>query len=1055
MPDDPRNCLSAWTALEVLSPPTFRNAADLAVVYNGELLLLDLPLLPWEQSLPALPKNLDYYYHIVLGTVSYEATIHALLEKYGDKSPEWPSLSGEVILGSLLLDAQGKLLTQQGVAIASFGWGFPVALEKSLRQLSDWVDVEQHLTEQLASQLVRTDEAGIQVPINLASLRRARTYLLQQLKIPSTFVTPNWFALRCKIRRGSTPDPLLLNSFFLGDLALARQLFAEGKAPVNLQRYLGVIKPKVRQNLLEDSPALENLLSPARFSPGRWPGPGRHSLVLLQQAAVNAAFQTTPEQSILAVNGPPGTGKTTLLRDVVAGVVTQRAEALCTFDSPKDAFEDSREKLSFGGSSYVRLYRLDQRVKGYELLIASSNNKAVENVSTELPGIGAITDDADDLRYFAALSNALLGRESWGLIAAVLGNASNKYKFSQTFWWDTDIGFSTYLAEAAGTPQWVDEKDPITGQVIGKRKPKIITDERPPQSQEEAIDRWQAAKTHFQQALKDSRGQLASLESVRELLQQQLVLERAVVTCQAILTAKQGDYSAAKWALDEAESVLATLTTTSKKAQQERLSHGSTRPGFWARLFRRAKAKTWMMERRTLNDRVADAHNLQSGQERIVQGSRRDLAYAESAIEKAREQLSADQANLQKLEHLMTVKRAAFPGTWLDRSFFRQGHEARHLSIPWCDAAIHHLRDAVFISALQVHRAFIDASAKQFKHNLSALLYTFSKGALPDDGKMSLLPDLWSSLFLIIPAISTTFASVERLLGRLPPASLGWLLVDEAGQALPQAAIGALLRTQRAVVVGDPLQIEPVVVLPELLTYAICQHFDIDPIRFNAPKASVQTLADAATAYYAEFESLQSSRAVGVPLLVHRRCAEPMFSISNTIAYSRQMVSATPRRGSTIRDCLGPSSWIDVQGTAEEKWCPQEGQAVLALLGRLKTMNVAPNLYIITPFAIVSDRLREMVRQSHLLEGWVGQHDVWPYERIGTVHTVQGREAEAVFFVLGAPADNQGPSRDWAGRTPNILNVAVTRAKDVLYVVGNRRLWQPAGLFQQLSNRME
>ena len=54
------------------------------------------------------------------------------------------------------------------------------------------------------------------------------------------------------------------------------------------------------------------------------------------------------------------------------------------------------------------------------------------------------------------------------------------------------------------------------------------------------------------------------------------------------------------------------------------------------------------------------------------------------------------------------------------------------------------------------------------------------------------------------------------------------------------------MRSRRAIIVGDPMQIEPVVVLPDILTHAICRTFGIDPDQFNAPAASVQTLADAA-----------------------------------------------------------------------------------------------------------------------------------------------------------------------------------------------------------------
>jgi len=288
----------------------------------------------------------------------------------------------------------------------------------------------------------------------------------------------------------------------------------------------------------------------------------------------------------------------------------------------------------------------------------------------------------------------------------------------------------------------------------------------------------------------------------------------------------------------------------------------------------------------------------------------------------------------------------------------------------------------------------------------------------------------------------------------LPPQSLGWLLIDEAGQALPQAAVGALMRTKRAIVVGDPLQIEPVVTLPDTLTQNICRQFNIDPDRFNAPDASAQTLADAATAYFAEFDGRHGSRSLGVPLLVHRRCDDPMFSVSNVIAYERLMVQAKRPGNSPIRDCLGPSVWIDVQGRAQEKWCPEEGTIVLDLLQQLRNKKITPDLYIITPFVIVADNLRRLIWDSGILEGWVDDTAKWPYERIGTVHTVQGRETEAVIFVLGAPLPVHAGARGWAGGRPNLLNVAVTRAKEVLYVVGNRQLWQGAGLFSELSGQL-
>jgi superfamily I DNA and/or RNA helicase len=362
-------------------------------------------------------------------------------------------------------------------------------------------------------------------------------------------------------------------------------------------------------------------------------------------------------------------------------------------------------------------------------------------------------------------------------------------------------------------------------------------------------------------------------------------------------------------------------------------------------------------------------------------------------------------------------------------------------------------RDQVFELAMALHKAFVDAAAKPLRHNLELLLRTFF-GKLAWSPKVKpWMPDLWSSFFLVVPVVSTTFASVERMLGALPSEALGWLLVDEAGQAVPQAVVGAMMRTKRAIIVGDPLQIEPVTSLPTSLAEAICGEFGIDPSKWNAPVASVQSVADATAKLGTEFQRDIGSIRVGFPLLVHRRCGQPMFSLSNAIAYANQMVHAKPSQKSAIRDAIGPSRWIDVSGgQTEGKWCEAEGDAVVELLRRLAATNVDElDLYVISPFVIVAQKLRERVQSSGLLRRWTDEPWKWVRERVGTVHTVQGREADSVIFVLGAPLPAQRGARAWAGGTPNLLNVAATRAKENLYVIGSHAAWHDVGHFRQLA----
>ncbi len=1046
--------------MEVLSPPSYIRPEDLAGGDRTRVARLSESALPWERGERSRP-NQQLYYQVVLGSIKMEPAVERLVERYGDTRPEKPCARGKAVLAIVVVNRQGQLVESPAVGISSFGWGIISALNGELRDLARWPDVESKLVEKIEKTLLdaavgnEDTERQRATPLTRKVLFTVYEVLVHELGLPTEWVEPPEFAVRSYtyFKDPNPPEPLLLNSFLLEDLAFARRLFSEGKATQNLRRYLGVERPQSSRDLLRDTAALAKAVSPGLTPLARWPGPGRYPLVLLQQAAVNLAFHETKTGGLLGVNGPPGTGKTTLLRDLVAGVIAERAEAMAKFDDPEEAFEHSGQKLK-AGDGWIHLYRVNQSLRGFEMVVASSNNKAVENVSAEIPGLDAIASDARELRYFKALSDTLHQSETWGAIAAVLGNARNRSRFKQAFWWDDDNGLNSYLRAATGSIWEMEITNQDTG-LVERRVPHIVEAEQPPSTREEALRRWNEARKRFLRALDNSRQQKTWLESLRSDLARLPILAQAEADALAKRDAAIENARRLESALTIARQEEAEASRQLQYADRELRAHGLAKPGFWARLFRTRTAREWsdkMAALRANYRRAETQHGKTSTDRRRIEDEFRRAIHEQENTETA---WQAACAQHQQVKQRLAEAQQKDGVILADAAFFELDHGTRHQMTPWFPPDAQRLRDEVFISAMAVHRAFIDAAAKPLRHNLGALMNVFTTQMLPGAEKQALLPDLWATLSLVVPLVSTTFASVNRMLGKLPLESLGWLLVDEAGQALPQAAVGALLRTRRAVIVGDPVQIEPVVVLPDTLTNAICRRFGVDPDRYAAPSASVQTLADAASTYASEFQTRIGSRSVGVPLLVHRRCAEPMFGVSNAIAYSGMMVCAKSPKPSAIRDVLGPSRWIHVEGSGEDKWCGEEGGEVLRLLHQIAAVRVKPDLYIITPFVIVADRLRQTVRESGVLNGWINEEDWrWADERIGTVHTVQGREAEAVILVLGAPHPAQTGARGWAGGRPNLLNVAVTRAKEVIYVVGNRQLWREAGLFGELDKRL-
>jgi hypothetical protein len=479
-------------------------------------------------------------------------------------------------------------------------------------------------------------------------------------------------------------------------------------------------------------------------------------------------------------------------------------------------------------------------------------------------------------------------------------------------------------------------------------------------------------------------------------------------------------------------------------------NHERIKPNIFSQLFRTKTAKNWRSERKKVSAQLCDCEAELKNKQKKLDHLERDLTVRQSKLATTQANLGQIKAEHRELSEIIKNACSEVNAPVPDSTFFNGTHEEIQIAHLWFEKASNIERDCVFEAAMAVHRAFVDCAANPLRQNLSIFTESFGTRSLGTPKKDQLISDLWSTFFLVVPVVSTTFASVHRLFSRLDPNTLGWLLVDEAGQAAPQAAVGAIMRSKRVVAVGDPLQIEPVVTLPNTLTEEICAFFGVDALTYNAPEASVQTLADAASPYCTRFPVGSGHRNVGSPLLVHRRCDSPMFDISNEIAYSNLMVQAKKFSGEHLP--LGPSRWFDVVGKpGPDKWCADEAIKLIELLKVLRTEGAAPDVYIITPFVIVQDKLRKQLTDCGALNGWVDNPHQWVTEHVGTVHTVQGREAETVFFVLGAQAPPQSGARSWAGNRPNLVNVAVTRAKSSFYVIGNRGLWRSVGVFTTLD----
>lgn len=819
-------------------------------------------------------------------------------------------------------------------------------------------------------------------------------------------------------------EPVLLNSLFVDDLhrvANDVRTHEPGKA---LDEYLTApesLDIGNRVDVKAQPDTVFKTLAPAYFPSARWPSPNGHSLVTSQQFAVNSVVCSMRNSTgISAVNGPPGTGKTTLLRDLIANIVVDRALQLAKLDSPEDAFSGFN---GWKAGEYQRtIWHWEEAFHGHEIIVASSNNGAVENVTMEIPEMGAIDASAlDGIDHFQELATHILGndKQAWGLMAAKLGKRENRSAFRSRFWFDRD-------ADEEGQP-----KRPGMNTLL-KNFSQMAED-------------WPAAVAAFKATVSLSEQHQKERQHLYEQGARLRKLSEEITTCLAKSNETEARVFDLESLLEQAIHEETKSRNTLEASRKERLNHRHFRPGLIeifftvGRTFRKWRAKDEQLEA------VTDAdENVLTAATDVRTRLASELSHEQHSFQVSNERLTElnnEQSGL-AAQHSSLAQALGLDIPTPDSKNWRNDTK-RELSSPWVDDSWNEARSQVFISALALHRSFLRANASRMRQSLLGAMDVL-EGKVPDDATTETVMDAWRALFFIVPVVSTTFSSFARLFPQLGKESLGWLLVDEAGQALPQEAVGALWRARRAVIVGDPLQLEPIVSISLKAQEALRQYHDVNEI-WMPGFTSVQRLADRVSPFGTCIDSGIETVWVGLPLRVHRRCDTPMFSISNAIAYDGLMVNGfvANEKRSRLMAAWPCSRWFDVRSpTADGNWVEAEGEVTVDLLEQLISLGADPGqIFLISPFRPVADRLRTLTRRFKNI-------------RSGTVHTTQGKEADIVVLVLGSDPARPG-ARQWAASKPNLLNVAVSRAKHRLYVIGDLSAWRQCNYFSTCADRLE
>ena len=280
------------------------------------------------------------------------------------------------------------------------------------------------------------------------------------------------------------------------------------------------------------------------------------------------------------------------------------------------------------------------------------------------------------------------------------------------------------------------------------------------------------------------------------------------------------------------------------------------------------------------------------------------------------------------------------------------------------------------------------------------------------------------------PAWAVTNLSISS---RIPliPGMFDLAVIDEASQCDIPSAIPILFRGKRAGVVGDPNQLSHTTNLTHqrdnmlLRTHSLVA---LNDQRFSFVDSSLFDL-------FAETNGIN-------PILLrdHYRCAFGIAEYANRTFYGSQLRIATA--ADRLRVPMGRKPgihWTESDSVIEARpngcVAPQEAESIVDSLRQLLVdQKFEGTVGVVTPFEQQKRLIESLIFMDSALVHAGAQANLV----VHTAHGFQGDERDVMLMSLCAGPEMPDGSAKFIRKTANLLNVAATRARAVLHIVGNK-----------------
>lgn len=344
------------------------------------------------------------------------------------------------------------------------------------------------------------------------------------------------------------------------------------------------------------------------------------------------------------------------------------------------------------------------------------------------------------------------------------------------------------------------------------------------------------------------------------------------------------------------------------------------------------------------------------------------------------------------------------------------------------------------------------------------------EGIIPEDDRFKNTPAIrdryWSQAACLTPCFVMTLYQAPRYFtlheggtDRNDYGRIDLLIVDEAGQVNTPVALPTFAFARRAVVVGDVHQLAPIWSFDPREDQGVAQDHGIAAAEWDALAEAGLTCSQPSSLMRAATHACawrHSPLEAGLFLEEHYRCVRGIIEFCNELVYDGKLV---PSRNEGPDDPgrhlsehpflfrLVPGSEDRRAGSSRSN--PNEAAAIAEWIACQRTTleetyekPIEKIVGVVTPFSAQARLIRSKLRE--LGAGLAGI-------TVGTAHSLQGAELPVVLF--SATYGEKAGDASFVNANPELMNVAVSRAKDLFIVFGAQARRSDAGAVMGVVNR--